>query len=308
MSSLKQYLIKQGKDKTNPLRFYVYLYLRSKDSTTAKAGTPYYVGKGTGKRAWGKHGNLHLPTNPENIVIVSYDISDPDSMLYERELISLYGRKDNCSGILMNRTDGGEGGSGRIVSIEERKIISMRQTGKMAAKHAITGKSVGSINVNDPLILNGTYVSSVKGSFSWSEDGREHPRGMLGKTHSGEYKELLSETMSGEGNPMYGKSRPDLAEYNRNPTIAAAKGKEYSLFMLNKNLNYFKITEDELILYKNRHSIFIYKDTPKLLTGVFNDISPDLELNKFNLGKLRRLIDLHNRIINRQRIDCNPHI
>ena len=33
--------------------YYVYAYLRSKDSPNAKAGTPYYIGKGT--KATDKH-------------------------------------------------------------------------------------------------------------------------------------------------------------------------------------------------------------------------------------------------------------
>jgi hypothetical protein len=30
--------------------FYIYAYIRSKDSITAEAGTPYYIGKGKDKK------------------------------------------------------------------------------------------------------------------------------------------------------------------------------------------------------------------------------------------------------------------
>ena len=40
--------------------------------------------------------------------------------------------------------------------------------------------------------------------------GDSHPKPWLGKTHSDEYKNHLKETMTGEGNPMYGKIHSDL--------------------------------------------------------------------------------------------------
>ena len=51
------------------------MYLRESDSPRTMnglKGTPYYIGKGCGGRAWFKHGNrIKVPSN-ENIVVVSY--------------------------------------------------------------------------------------------------------------------------------------------------------------------------------------------------------------------------------------------
>ena len=62
--------------------YYVYAYLRSKDSKTAKAGTPYYIGKGKGDRAWVQHrvGNkgVHTPVNKSFIKILEKQIVEKD--------------------------------------------------------------------------------------------------------------------------------------------------------------------------------------------------------------------------------------
>lgn len=101
--------------KNPPEGFYVYAYIRSKDSQTAKTGTPYYIGKGKGRRAWDTDHTVKLPRLASNIIMLETNLTEVGALAIERRMIGWYGRIDNNTGILRNKTDGGEGASGRIL-------------------------------------------------------------------------------------------------------------------------------------------------------------------------------------------------
>jgi hypothetical protein len=91
--------------------YYVYAYLR-------QDGTPYYIGKGIGQRAWKhvKQDITHPPKDTKRIILLKEQLSEVDAFNLEKQLIAQHGRIDTGTGILRNRTDGGDGTGGIIRS------------------------------------------------------------------------------------------------------------------------------------------------------------------------------------------------
>jgi len=142
--------------------YYVYQYLR-------EDGTPYYIGKGKGDRAWVKH-QVSLPTTPDRIQIIKENLSESDALALEIELIGKYGRKDINTGILRNMTDGGEGTSGYQHKENSRKRIS---ESRMGEKNPMYGKSPTPAHSRKLSLAKIGKPSNAKGK-KYSEETRQN--------------------------------------------------------------------------------------------------------------------------------------
>jgi hypothetical protein len=116
--------------------FVVYAYCR-------KDGTFYYIGKGNPGRPYvwrGKRG-INPPLDKSRVLILHSGLSEEIALDYEKRFILFYGRKDTGTGLLKNRTDGGEGTCGWNPSKEYREKRSAQTKQLHASRKDTDGKS-----------------------------------------------------------------------------------------------------------------------------------------------------------------------
>jgi len=181
--------------------YYIYAYLREDK-------TPYYIGKGKGDRAFIKNRKgTKPPKDKSRIIFLKQKLTEEEAFKHEIYMIAVLGRKDIGTGILRNKTDGGEGPSGAIISKETKRKISEANKGE---NHPLYGKSPSEETRKKISEANKGENHPLYGKSHSEETRRKQSEAKKGKIVSEETRKKLSEAkkgkFSGENNPNYGKS------------------------------------------------------------------------------------------------------
>ena len=148
--------------------YYTYAFLREDK-------TPYYIGKGKGDRAYRKRlKGVKRPKEDSRILILKRNLTEEEAFRHEIYMISVFGRKDLGTGILLNRSSGGDGVSGYRHTDETKERIKITSTGRKLKPRTKTHRE--------------RLSAALRGKKSW-----------LGLSHKDESKEKISQVRKERG-------------------------------------------------------------------------------------------------------------
>jgi len=184
------------------MHYYTYAYLREDK-------TPYYIGKGKEDRIYKTTGrNIKPPKDKSRIIFLKKNLTEEEAFKHEIYMIDVFGRIDLGTGILHNKTNGGDGVSGWVPSEETKIKMGEAQKGRTHSEETKIKMS-----------------EAKKGNIILEETKIKMSEAKKGKTHSQETKIKMSESHKGENHHFYGKT---LSEEHRRKMSEANKGKTLS--------------------------------------------------------------------------------
>lgn len=209
---------------------YVYLVLRKADSKSlgadvAPAGSPLYVGISSNERRFRDLKRGKLTFEDCQIHKLAVDLSREEACQMEMDLIAQYGRKDLCTGILVNQTDGGDGG-GLGVVVSEKTRLKMSEARRGRAPSAQTRAKIAEAN--------------------------------RGKSHSAEHRAKISEALRGKKHSEQTRAKISAAQKgkpkNYTVTVIHSEATKKKLAEANSSLWCVETPEGRKLFVKNLDS------------------------------------------------------
>jgi hypothetical protein len=188
----------------NERRFYTYAYLR-------RDKTPYYIGKGSGKRIYSRKGRpCGTPKDASRIIFLKQNLTEGEAFEHEAYMIAVFGRKDLGTGILYNQTNGGDGSSGAIRTPEVREKISQTMKGRTFTQEHLRNLSVSRRGRGISEAAKRKISIANKGRVLSEETKRKMSESHKGEIFSEERKENIRKAKTGRSTSLKGKTYEEI--------------------------------------------------------------------------------------------------
>jgi hypothetical protein len=198
----------------DPNRFYTYAYLR-------EDRTPYYIGKGSGKRIYIRNRRyVKPPKDKSRIIFLKKNLTEEEAFQHEKYMIEVFGRKDLGTGILHNKSEGGQGSSGYKHSVEAKKKISNSGKGRKLSDE--TKKKMSEVKKGKSPSKKISEETRLK--MSLSHKGR--PAHNKGKSPSLETRKKISDRL--KGRIVSEETRAKISQIHKGKTLSEEMKKRLS--------------------------------------------------------------------------------
>nr|QMP83248.1 MAG: hypothetical protein [Caudoviricetes sp.] len=141
----------------------------------ANQTTPH-ITSAKGMRMYEDHVYHKPPNDKSKIVILESNLTEIGALALERRMIRWYGRKDIGTGILINKTDGGDGVSGYKHSEDIKERISSKLRNRIVSKQTRTKQSKSLSGLKRSIETCDNISKAKMGISSWNKGIKMGPQ------------------------------------------------------------------------------------------------------------------------------------